>query len=295
MGIKDLNRYISDRCSKRAISRKPLLVLRNKTVVIDTSIYMYKYAAQNALVQGFQRMIDVFRNYQIHPIFIFDGKAPAEKRELLRERSKIKKQAEKEYERLQRSLIDSSVNLQMDEKQGIEKEMELLKQQMLRIKPEDIQYIKKLFDDNNIEYKDAPGEADHLCASMVYQNIAWACLSDDMDLFVYGCPRILRHLSLHNQTVLFYDFDRILDELLLTEKEFREITVISGTDYDHHPKTNNINLHETLKWHSEYKYQCRKNNNGIDNGVNFYDWLVKYTKYVPDLASLKKTYSMFCI
>jgi len=291
MGIKDLNRYISDRCSKRAICRKPLLALRNKTIVIDTSIYMYKYASQNILLQGFQRMLNIFNNYRINPVFIFDGKAPVEKRGLLRERSRLKKQAEKEYAKIEQSLMDVSCILSIDEKQGLEKQLDSLKAQMVRIKPEDIQSIKSLFDSNKIEYKDAPGEADHLCASMVYQNNAWACLSDDMDLFVYGCPRILRHLSLHNQTVLFYDFDRILDELKMDEKEFREITVISGTDYYHDQKKNNINLHETLRWYSEYKHQCRKTGDKID----FYDWLVKNTKYISDLVSLNKTYAMFCI
>jgi 5'-3' exonuclease len=290
MGIRDLNRYISDRCSKRAIARKPLLVLRNKTIVVDTSIYLYKYVGQSSLLSSFERMIELFQNYNITPIFIFDGKAPIEKRGLLRERNRLKKTAEHEYNALQEKLMNTITH---DEKASLEKKMELLKTQMIRIKPDDIHRVKELFDKQGIQYLDAEGEADQLCASMVLQNRAWASLSDDMDLFVYGCPRVLRHLSLHNQTVLFYDFHRILDELSLTATEFRKITVISGTDYYHDQKKSNINLHETLRWYSEYKYQCRKN----DNTMEFYDWLVKYTKYISSssLIALNKTYSMFCI
>jgi len=206
----------------------------------------------------------------------------------------LKKTAEQEYNALQEKLVNT---ITPDEKATLEKKMELLKTQMIRIKPDDIHGVKKLFDKNGVQYLEAEGEADQLCATMVLQNKAWASLSDDMDLFVYGCPRILRHLSLHNQTVLFYDFDRILDELSLTATDFRKITVVSGTDYYHDQKKSNINLHETLRWYSEYKYQCRKNSNGIDNMMDFYDWLVKYTKYISSssLIALNKTYSMFCI
>jgi len=290
MGIRDLNRYISDHCTKRAIARKPLLVLRNKTIVVDTSIYLYKYVGQDSLLSSFERMIELFQNYKIIPIFVFDGKAPIEKRGLLRERSRLKKTAEQEYNTLQEKLTNT---ITPDEKATLEKKMESLKTQMIRIKPEDIHIVKTLFDSRGIQYLEAEGEADQLCASMVLHDKAWASLSDDMDLFVYGCPRILRHLSLHNQTVLFYDFDRILDELSLTATEFRKITVISGTDYNHDQKKTHMNLHETLRWYSEYKYQCRKN----DNAIDFYDWLVKYTKYisVSSLPALNKTYSMFCI
>ena len=299
MGIKDLNRYLSDRCSKRAISKRSLSVFRNKTIVIDTSIYLYKYASHDSLIPSFQQMIQLFQSHHINPIFVFDGKAPAEKRGLLRERSRLKKEAEKEYDKLQNVLLDASANISLDDKQLLEKKMDELKGQMVRIKPQDILSVKTLFDEKHIQYEEAVGEADQLCASMVYNNKAWACMSDDMDMFVYGCPRILRHLSMHNKTVLYYEFDRILDELQMDEKEFREIMVVSGTDYNYHDTRNDTkndrrpttNLKETLRWYFEYKHQCRKNNEEI----GFYDWLVKYTKYITDLSSLQKIHSMFCI
>jgi len=290
MGIRDLNRYISDHCSKRAIRRKPLLVLRNKTIVIDTSIYLYKYATHDTLETGFRAMLKSFKTYNITPIFVFDGKAPVEKQALLKERSRMKKEAEKEYDQIQETLINQA---SLDERVVLEKRLESLKAQIIRIRPMDISAIKSLFDESHIQYEMATGEADRLCASMVLDGTAWACLSDDMDMFVYGCPRILRHLSLHNQTVLFYDLDQILKELDLSKKEFREIAVISGTDY--HEKKNtmnvNVNLYETLKWFAEYKKEVVSK--GLQN-IGFYDWLMKHTKYITDFGSLQRIYSMFC-
>ena len=37
------------------------------------------------------------------------------------------------------------------------------------------------------------GEADELCAKLVIKRYAYACLSEDMDLFVYGCNKIMRN------------------------------------------------------------------------------------------------------
>ena len=91
MGIKHVNRYLVDRCSKKAIFKTNLKIAEGKIIVIDTSIYMYKYMSQNALVEYIYLMISILLEYKITPIFIFDGKAPPEKRDLLRERSKYKK------------------------------------------------------------------------------------------------------------------------------------------------------------------------------------------------------------
>ena len=53
-------------------------------------------------------------------------------------------------------------------------------------------------------------EADELCAKLVVKK-AFACLSEDMDMFVYGCPKVLRYLSLLNETVVVYTQKDMLD------------------------------------------------------------------------------------
>ena len=67
-----------------------------------------------------------------------------------------------------------------------------------------------------VTYIEAKGEADQLCAKLVIKRYAYACLSEDMDLFVYGCPRVIRYLSLINETVIIYYLDNILNDLDLT-------------------------------------------------------------------------------
>ena len=75
---------------------------------------------------------------------------------------------------------------------------------------------------------------------------AYACLSEDMDMFVYGCNRVLRYLSLLKKSVIIYDTKSILSELKLNMDEFKSICIVSGTDYN--VDNEQANLHQTLKY-----------------------------------------------
>ena len=43
MGVKCLNRYLTQQCQKTSIEKQHISYLRGKKIVIDTSIYLYKY------------------------------------------------------------------------------------------------------------------------------------------------------------------------------------------------------------------------------------------------------------
>jgi hypothetical protein len=286
MGIKHINRYLIDRCSKKAIFKTHLKIAEGKTIVIDASIYMYKYTTQNALIEYIYLMISILLEYNITPIFIFDGKAPPEKRDLLRQRSKYKKDAEKKYNDLQKEFENPGVDSYL--KKDIIDELESLKKKFIRIKEKDIIKVKNLMNAYGISFIVADGEADKLCALMVKYGNAWACLSDDMDMFAYGCPRVLRHMSLLKHTTILYDFDKILNEIGLLENSFREIMVLSGTDYNINQK---LSLYDVIKWFNEYNEIC----NQESKCHSFYSWLInkKYCEF--DYDEILKIYNMFCL
>ena len=104
MGIRNLNRVLRDNCpeSIRCIS---LSDLSGKRIAVDISIYLYKYEAENALLENMYVMLSIFRHYNIIPIFIFDGKPPPEKRALLIKRKEDREEAQQEYEKLQKQLF----------------------------------------------------------------------------------------------------------------------------------------------------------------------------------------------
>jgi len=282
MGIKNLNRFLYNNCSKKAISKKHLKHFANKIIVIDTSIYLYKFSGENSLMESMYLLISVLKSYHITPIFIFDGKPPPEKWDLLRQRRLDKKIAEQKYNSLQQQLENAS----KEETNEIMQELEQLKKQIVRIRDEDVQKVKRLMDSYGVIYYDAPGEADVLCAYLLKIDKVWACMSDDMDMFLYGCPRVMRNLSLLNHTVSFYDTKTILEELNMSENNFREIMVLSGTDYN---IDSNTCLNETIKWFYEYNKYCLN----CDKPYGFYVWLLKNTKYIADYKRLLNTYQIF--
>jgi 5'-3' exonuclease len=245
---------------------------------------MYKFTAQSALLENMYLMISIFLQFRITPIFIFEGKPPAEKRELLNERSKLKKDAEAKYNVLKNELDQVVSN--DENRREIELEMESLKKKFIRIKQSDIARVKSLMDAYGVPYYEAEGESDLLCASLVKSGRAWACLSDDMDMFVYGCDRVLRHFSLLQHTVILYDTEAILKDLDMTLSDFRKIMVLSGTDYNIGHSTG---LNETMKWFVNYK---NDKNNGDHS---FYEWLNKNTEYISNYDELVNIHDMFCI
>lgn len=288
MGIKHLNRYLRMNCTKKSIRKVHLKSLEGKTVVIDASIYLYKFLGENALIENMYLFVSILKNYKITPIFIFDGKPPPEKHDLLKIRRLEKKDAEQKYKSLE-SVINTN-DIEPEEKKEIKIEMEQLKKQFIRLREDDIKKVKNLFDAYGVRYCDALGEADKLCAYMVDTEKAWGCFSDDMDMFLYRCPFIIRHLSLLNHTVILYDKRSILTELNMNEREFREIMVLSGTDYN---IDSNANMHETLKWHTQYnKYLLNCCQKDIKTNT-FYVWLYKNTRYIQDFNKLLRTYQMF--
>ena len=102
------------------------------------------------------------------------------------------------------------------EKQDIVNNMDMLKRRFVNINKSDIENVKQLIRSYGATYYDAPGEADELCAMLTIKGKVWACLSEDMDLFVYGCTRVLRYFSLMGHTAVLYYMKGILEEIKMT-------------------------------------------------------------------------------
>jgi flap endonuclease-1 len=285
MGIKHLNKYLQTNCSK-SIKQISLNDLRNKKIVIDTSIYLYRFLGENALLENFYLMISIFREYNIIPLFVFDGKPPKEKNELLQKRKNDKKEAEKKYKDMEHDFKHRVDDMDEDERKELNDNMELLKKDFIRLRHTDIENVKLLIQSYGVSYIDAPGEADKLCAKMVCKNMAYACLSEDMDLFVYGCSRVLRYLSLLKRTVIIYDMKGMLNDLDLSLDEFRSICIASGTDYNmgHTHENKNIDLLKTLKYFKKYKKS---------GTLDFYEWLKENTDYIKNMDDLYHIQSLF--
>lgn len=288
MGIAHLNKYIKQKCpdSIRAIS---LSGLYGKIIAVDISIYLYKYERDDLLMENIYIMLSIFRYYNITPLFIFDGKPPTEKKALLIQRRKERNKAVMYYDILNDKL--EGPQIKEEDKQEILLEMLTLKKQMVLITRDKIEKVKELLRAYGASYFDAPGEADELCAMLVIKKKVWACLSEDMDMFVYGCPRVLRYFSLFNHTAVLYYTKGILRELNLSQDEFREICVLSGTDYNLQYRDKNIHLCRTFAYFQKYKDWVIKE--GQNTNMNFYTWLQTNTKYIKNIHTLININKLF--
>lgn len=288
MGIKHLNRFLREE-AQQCIKFISLAELSGKKIAVDISIYIYKYASEGTLLENMYLMLSTLRYYEIVPVFIFDGKPPPEKKELLQKRKEDKQEAEKEYNQLKKQLENKTID--DVEKQDVINNMDILKKKFIHIGKTEIDSVKRLIRAYGATYYDAPGEADELCALLVIKNKVWACLSEDMDMFVYGCNRVLRYLSLLNKTVVLYDTKDILNSLGITQKELREICVISGTDYNYNENKTDDNskkgssLYKTLAYFKKYHKE--------NSEMGFYQWLKENTDYIQDYENLLNIYNLF--
>jgi flap endonuclease-1 len=281
MGIKHLNKFVKLECPG-AINPIALSELSGKVVVVDASIYMYRFLAEQALLEHMYTMISLFQMHGIVPVFIFDGKPPDEKRNTLNRRKYLKQVAEMHYNKVKLEIQDQDQLQPPNEVANANHLLKALKRRFVRLHDADFDRVKTLMRALGVRYIVADGEADALCAQMVLKRKAHACMSDDTDMFVYGCPRVLRHLNLIDETCTMYDMSKILNLLGITMTEFRQICVVSGTDYNCEKTTatattsSRMHLHFrlTLKLFKQYK-KCIQEAAETDSIVatDFYTWL----------------------
>lgn len=332
MGVRFLNTLIK-RKAPSALKYVSLSQYSGKTIVIDTSIYIHKYLASNSLMESMYFMISQFKHLNITPVFIFDGVAPAEKKGVLNARASVRENALEQYNRLDTLLHKSdetsdpststsstasaaySVDCGCECPEQIRRRMQSLKRRFMRISNFELNELKRLMREFGVEYIESDGESDLLCAYLVKCGFAQACMSDDMDLFLYGCPVVLRHVNIWHSTGVEYTLDTILRDMAVSLHGFQMVCILSGTDY-----TSNggdieskqparqlkfrIYLSDLLKSYQEYQEDLVHDDDAEQSKFDsaFYDWVVeRHKKQVPmnacdiELARItfEKAYSIF--
>ena len=287
MGIRLLNKYIKTNC-KNGVSVIKMEDLRGKYIAIDTSIYLYRFLQEEVLLENFYLLLSLLKFYNITGIFVFDGKPPEEKYKLIEKRKNVKEEAREKYRELELKMNEINDNeYERGEKHALQNDLVELKKKFVKLERYHIDSIKKLITAFGESYIDAEGEADQLCAKLVIKKIAYACLSEDMDLFLYGCPRVLRYLSLLNESMVLYNLSEILKELKISLSDFRQICVLSGTDYNN--DKNGLDLYKSVEFYKTYK------NDEGNNYIDFYTWLDNNMKGFINIIELYIINNMFLL
>ena len=211
MGAKLLNSFLKAKFPK-TIQRKHWKCLNKKKIAIDTNNYIYKFLSENNLIGGFMNMCSMLRYYNIIPLFIFDGKPSKIKTKELKQRKQVKKQAKEIYDK----------SKYLTNKEKIE-----LRRKFVNVTEKETNIVKEIIKAYGMKFMNAPGESDELCCKLVNIKKVYACLSEDMDMFIYGCKRVLRCYK-DNNYIFMYELDLILYSLKLSLKEFKYLILVSN-------------------------------------------------------------------
>jgi flap endonuclease-1 len=221
-------------------------------------MYKAKYN-NNDPIDGFTRLTLRLLKNQITPIYVFDGKPPKEKDEVLQFRRdkknymKIKKiivekclELDKSnYDEFQSNINDfiqeNSFSYSFDDEEliyyfnksndDLVKEIDKISKKIIYVSSEDIESCKILFDLFGVKYIQAPCEAECLVAILCKDNFVDGCISEDSDVLANGGYLLLRNLTADKNTIEEYCLQGILDSMAFTYDEFLDLCILCGSDY----------------------------------------------------------------
>lgn len=269
MGIKKLNKFINE---KKLINVYPNLEIylmynkkpgENAVIAVDFWLYAYKftYSYGNMLI-GFWNQAINFLAHRVIPLYIFDGVPPNEKDTILLMRQKKKKNIELKLQ----EVCDAIKSNETENNDQLEKEKSRLEKSLIKITKQDVNTVKQMFDVLNVPYMTANGEADALCAKLYKSGVITACLSDDMDMLVFGCEKTIKFLE---GRLIEFNLTKILEGLELTHDEFIDMCILFGCDYIRTcSKLDYVNAYELIKQHNTIENIFNNANHDILNYKN---------------------------
>lgn len=218
MGVKNFNKLLKHQGCQ--FPTYPLNRYKGKIVIVDISLYLHKfYNSQGQLFVGLFHQIELLLRNGITPVYVFDGQYDDMKASEILKRKKLQQHHQNQAEKLK------------EEGDDVDKAaLRLHENRSFQITPEILAWCHDFLDAFGVQYINAEGEADEYCAKLVALGKAHACLSDDTDLFAFGCPLILRNLK--KPVVQECSQQQVLDCLKLhNPDQLAQVCVLLGNDY----------------------------------------------------------------
>jgi flap endonuclease-1 len=162
--------------------------------------------------------------------FVFDGKAPEIKQKTWEKRTQIKAEA--------------SLKLKEAEEAGKVEDMRKYASRTAILTPEMKEEAKKLLKALGLPVIQAPSEGEAQTAYMVKSGKAYASISQDYDNLIFGCPLLIRNLSIEGKRKRAGKFayqtvkpemlllSEVLSNLKLDIDQLIVLAILVGTDYN---------------------------------------------------------------
>lgn len=168
--------------------------------------------------------------YGILPAYVFDGKPPSFKRQVVQERVETRKTAEEKW----KSALE----------RGELEEARIYAQGASKLSKSMLEDAKKLLQLLGIPVIQAPSEGEAQAAYMTSRDSVWATASQDYDSLLFGADRLVRNITITGRRKLprknvyvtitpeLFDTKIVLGKLGLTREQLIELSVMVGTDYN---------------------------------------------------------------
>ena len=224
-----------------------------------TSFFLYKYMyVSNNYLYPFTQLISCLWSNEITPIFIFDGKHKINKTEEMKKRKDRFDATEKEVVELEKAISfylengtispiltkHSNLLAKKAPKTFLRKQeptlnipelsekLERMKKQLIKVTPEILADLKKLFTLLQVQFIVAHGEGEQLCYTLYKQNKVKAVVSGDSDLLAMGCNYFISNINTLQNTFDGINLGVALKELKFSQSQFLDFCIMCGTDFN---------------------------------------------------------------
>ena len=285
MGIKGGQQFFRNNIGKLdGVEIVSLSHFSGKTIVIDLMFYLHRYVFRGVYdddyLHEFVNLSHKLDYFGVNYIYLFDGKPLEDKQDTIESRKLVPQRLKKKIEKIKQYEVHTEEDI-----------MKIIKmsKKIRKITPIHIKRVKCLFNKLGIQYiHNKAVEADPIVKFLVDCEFADACLTGDMDLLAYGCNNVLFDLDYANNTVTLINLERLLNTLQIDYKQFVQVCVLSGTDYnitlEHSNFSNNIKL---IKQYGNIQ-TLLDNIPKINQNKQFYHRLV-----IPEKFDWLKTFNIY--
>ncbi|CCV02235.1 Flap endonuclease 1-A [Invertebrate iridescent virus 30] len=271
MGIKNLSQFLKKR---EVFETLDISTLKFMKLGIDAPMFLFKFKgvtdpSTQDWLQCFITFIAFLRKWDIHPIFIFEGKAPPEKAPAQEERRIQRQKMTNKTEMIEhdlnlyiqngtltpflneiwntlksksksllknKALTKSKIFIDIE---SIKEEIERRKRYEIIITSEDISNLKELLDIMGVSWIQSKGEAETDCVTLFYDNCIDYIVSEDTDVLAYFDPKnsekelkVINNFNTTDLTFTQVSKNKILSTIGLSSSSFRDFCIMCGTDYN---------------------------------------------------------------
>jgi flap endonuclease-1 len=238
MGIKNLNSVIKESVKKITFDK-----LRGSIIGVDFSLFLYRFIYnKNNPIECFLRQIHLFFRHKILPVYVIDGDAPLEKRNILDKRAQNR---QKMYRNIAELLEKQSGNNSPNTSSRINLEITKLERRCVVFSQKLVQDILYFFELVGIPVIRENEEADFILAKLSAANKIDYILSDDSDVLAFGAKNVLKNFCIKEEKCELYIMDDILATLEVSLEKFVDICIMCGCDYT--TKIRNMNCGKSLQ------------------------------------------------